>query len=510
MRNKISILKIHLLLFFFLILIFVPRYIFALEVNYPDFLPLQETTTLSELIIVLFRASFVLAGAVAFFSLVYVGFQFIVSGEKPAERQKAAAHIKKVGVGIVILASSVLILQTINPSLVVLTLDDIPLEKLNITSVIPDEPEPAPPGFIAGEDYGEILLAQTLADGAEIIEQLQNELQPLLNSISSLMDECSADLCDPGGGNYSAQVGEEECNCETEEYCESVPVCDESDCWVEEECTEETTCETCPICESTSCTADICVGEPLPALNRSIARNAIAEAPNALNELSTLLEEVQEAQNEVDECLAQSPQRIVLTCPIANNLTGGSALTQNCSPFEDYFCSIRGTSNILGEINIPINDFIESEETLISILEPIIPNIETASCSNTSWECGESSACGSPIGGACGGGTGCPPELFDKLRELEILKNNLEENKEALQELMESAEDVAGLIDFAQGEVILLTCQDARDNYVAYALDEDRYVSGNCLEADVSSCCPSQSTINSVNACENIDLYICS
>lgn len=121
-----------------------------LEVNYPKLPglePLTDSTTLPDLILYIFNLSILMGGLIAFGAIIFAGFLFLTSGANPGLRLKAKTRLQQVLLGIVVLLSSYLILNTINPELVLL---HTPGEELKI----PESPEigKVPPSPIGGVD----------------------------------------------------------------------------------------------------------------------------------------------------------------------------------------------------------------------------------------------------------------------------------------------------------------------------------------------------------------------
>lgn len=73
--------------------------------------------TIGNIILFVFYAALWIGGIVAFVSLIYAGFQFIIAGENPSVRAAARERLENVMWGIVILLLTVLVLNVINPAL---------------------------------------------------------------------------------------------------------------------------------------------------------------------------------------------------------------------------------------------------------------------------------------------------------------------------------------------------------------------------------------------------------
>jgi hypothetical protein len=101
------------------------------EVDWPD-LPggvkiednMELVATLPQLINYFFRFAVAISGILAFAMLIYGGFLYLTSAGNPPAQKEARERITSAVLGILILLSSVLLLQVINPD--VLTLKDLP------------------------------------------------------------------------------------------------------------------------------------------------------------------------------------------------------------------------------------------------------------------------------------------------------------------------------------------------------------------------------------------------
>ncbi|GEM_PF-4323274 len=145
--KKISTKKI-----LFLLLVFSVFFVFATEIHaddereprpleiedYPFVDPAPEETDhgVGEYIAYIFNAAVFLVGGLLFASLIYHGVLYMLSSGDPGKAGAAIGGVKSAFVGAVILVFSYLILQTINPELL-----DVDLEDLD-----PIQPEPLPAG----------------------------------------------------------------------------------------------------------------------------------------------------------------------------------------------------------------------------------------------------------------------------------------------------------------------------------------------------------------------------
>lgn len=95
----------------------------------------DRVISLPALIQILFSFGTWITGIIAFFSIVYVGFAYIISGSNPGERAKAIERIRSIGVGGLILLLSVTLLNVLNPDLA--ELQDLGLSKQRNSIEIP-------------------------------------------------------------------------------------------------------------------------------------------------------------------------------------------------------------------------------------------------------------------------------------------------------------------------------------------------------------------------------------
>lgn len=99
-----------------------------LELSYPnlpnpaggDPITLTSDTSLPQLLNYFFTFFVMIGGLIAFGVIVFAGFQFMISGANPAMRSQAMNRIRNVIFGLVLLLSSYIIFNTINPELVLL------------------------------------------------------------------------------------------------------------------------------------------------------------------------------------------------------------------------------------------------------------------------------------------------------------------------------------------------------------------------------------------------------
>jgi hypothetical protein len=125
MITKIKKYKLFFSTFLFLFFLF---FIFTqaqgLEIKYPNIgiLSLSEKPLLSEYVRYLYYFSIIISGLIAFASLVYGGFRYLISVGNPVVMADARAQIAAGVIGLIIILSSYLLLTTINPQLTVFNL----------------------------------------------------------------------------------------------------------------------------------------------------------------------------------------------------------------------------------------------------------------------------------------------------------------------------------------------------------------------------------------------------
>ena len=149
--------KKNLFIFFLLLFLFVLGASFVLaqdkelEVKYPG-VPEAEAptakTVLPDYVKYIFNLSIIIGGLVAFGVFILGGAKHLTSAGDPTKMSDAKDQIFAGFLGLIILLSSYLILTTINPQLVIVSLP--PLEKIEIPKV-PELPRPEKPTLTASE-----------------------------------------------------------------------------------------------------------------------------------------------------------------------------------------------------------------------------------------------------------------------------------------------------------------------------------------------------------------------
>ncbi|MDD4123092.1 MAG: pilin [Candidatus Pacebacteria bacterium] len=89
---------------------------------------------ITRLLVFVYRASFI----IAFFMLVYTGFLYIFAKDSPVNVRKAMESLKYLGIGIGLILFSYVILYTINPQLVQLSLFDFNINQDDVVAILPE------------------------------------------------------------------------------------------------------------------------------------------------------------------------------------------------------------------------------------------------------------------------------------------------------------------------------------------------------------------------------------
>jgi len=137
--------------------------------------PLTEESTLPDLIKYLYGWAIGLGGLAAFIVLIIAGFQYLTSTGDPTKMREAMARIQSAGLGLVLLLTSVLILNTINPALTTLRPLTLDLESLQ-AEVSCNNTDECQKKF--GKNYACCL--EGSADGQECQPEDNNKCVPIL------------------------------------------------------------------------------------------------------------------------------------------------------------------------------------------------------------------------------------------------------------------------------------------------------------------------------------------
>jgi hypothetical protein len=232
-HNKKVILGLILLGFFVSGLVWAQDSEPGLEVKYPTIPgvpPLPEKPLLPEFIRYLYYFSIIIAGLVAFASLIYGGFRYLTSVGQPVAMADARDQISAGIVGLIILLGSYLLLTTINPQLAIFRLEKPLLtftpecgnDKCEIGETIANCPEDCPVAtFTATTDYLEVPIGtliervldknrlNTIQTATENIKNLSNIVKEKAEDLAAALRQCQcgnlAPACGAGCTNGSCQ-----------------------------------------------------------------------------------------------------------------------------------------------------------------------------------------------------------------------------------------------------------------------------------------------------------------
>lgn len=196
----------------------------GLEVEYPDLPgipPLSEKPTLPEYLRYIYVFSIIIAGLVAFASLVYGGFRYLTSVGQPLAMAAGREQITAGIIGLMILLSSYLILATINPQLIILKEVEHDLEEVPEV-IIPPIPPAERKDLAFQIPLGKIIEEAVLSGEAESqlreLNEVTQEIINLTGGLDSQLFELKAliDACNCGISQCSADCQPQSCqiNCD--------------------------------------------------------------------------------------------------------------------------------------------------------------------------------------------------------------------------------------------------------------------------------------------------------
>ena len=202
--------SVEIIIFSVFLLCAVGSFVFAqgLEIEYPEVAgikPESSRVSLPNYVNYIFNLSLALSGVVVFLVIFYSGFRYFISTGDPAKKKDAADGIKAAFLGLTILLFSYLILTTINPQLIFLSMPE--RENFNVEELV--GLEVAPPDTLF---YNEMPL------GGLIEELFLSERIKEIKEISQKVSDISTDLNKASQQLYGFAIG---CSCNN---CS--PVCD--------------------------------------------------------------------------------------------------------------------------------------------------------------------------------------------------------------------------------------------------------------------------------------------
>ncbi len=421
--------------------------------------------SLTALASAIFNFLLIAAGLTALIMIIWGGVNYLTSAGDPSKARDAKKRVFAAILGLIILFSSWMILNTINPDLVnIKEPANVPPPEIQQPEK-PIEPTPETPAAFYYVPLGKII--------DEAIAQEQKAL-PEMRKFADLAVQCSRDLCEGGQCEYEVQVCDQSCN----------EVCDQED-----NCHEE--CEEVCRMETRTCEAPCNTDNPCPAEKDEIVNNVLATADKMEEEMSRL----QQGKQKISECVTDE-EAIMLSCQEASDMFGPNSEDEplpqwdnvkNCRQGYDFYCVYGADEDItLDKIILPFETIKEG----IDSVRDLKGAVENCSCSNCSYCCECCAACsGSP----------CPSQTDDASASATEAADELEIR---LQTLEETVAEIAGLS--ATDEIATLTCSKA------YSWLKSIKQEG-CPSVKAFPCCPIDTeTEKTIRSCRVTDFFFCS
>jgi len=442
-------------------------------IDYPSFLNIQAGMSLTALVSAIFNFLLIIAGLAAFIMIVWGGVKYLTSAGDPARTKDAKNQVFMAILGLIILFSSWMILNTINPNLV-----DIkkPADLPPPMEIEQPEPPVGPPAETpAAFDY--IPLGQIIDD----LVMQEKETLPKMKDFADLSTQCNRSLCEGGTCIYPIPCPIEEGDSGGVWNWQNLickvfklfPVYAQGGC-------------------SASCSAPCNTGDPCPANKNEVASKVLTAADQMEKEIVKL----QQAKNKLSSCLLEEGTSL-LSCQEVLDIfqpTGGRSPflqwdeIQDCRQGYDFYC-IYGSldeESVLDEIILPFETIKESIASTRELAD-IIPN---CACSKASFCCACCDACS---------GDPCPAGTNDALNSASTAVNELEKRLKKLEETIAEISFLSSVDEFTT-----LTCSEA------YSWLKSIRRSG-CPGVKVFPCCPiDQETEKIIRECNPVDFFFCS
>lgn len=178
----------------------------GLEINYPDIpggAPAPtDITTLPDYVRYIFNFSLIIAGLIAFGSLLYGGFRYLTSAGSVFAISIAKEQILAAFLGLVVLLSSYIILTTINPQLIAFPDIDLDSTTITPTSTLP-QIQPKENFTFYQVPVGKIIERSLLNNTASIkidvakatAQDLENKARELRDLVGQLRDFTNSCIC---------------------------------------------------------------------------------------------------------------------------------------------------------------------------------------------------------------------------------------------------------------------------------------------------------------------------
>ena len=537
---------------------------FALEISYPPFFPLTDTTSAPDLIKIFYQGMLGIGIVVAGSFVVILGFRILTSRGNISKTLETREQILHVLVGLAILVGAILLLRTINPEIATIQIGTIkfgvppapllptvtstktneaafdiePLGRtLDQTDVFLNKMDPELSGASLDPDNGEPYYPDLLNDpyfSTPGTKSTLGLLEAVVQEVSSGLASCSSSLClYPNPIPYktwhhtSCQIG-------TDPY--GNPIYGD--------------CSSCG--DLQSCTTNICTGDPCP--DRSDANSLLADIPTSFEALQTFwLNTIKPERDAIINCVTEQNQGY------ATFLTYGSALlmaqqpdgtnavatdcsdpNKPCSESTDFFCTNAVTSTgqftrlhlSLNDPTIARNGLLQKEEDLIKDIQGQSSSLPAAlrgngvnedmATSSTSCACGNTQATSSSCstGDVCDVGNpiscttdkvpgteskGCYATTWTKLQELVDISTRMENLHDMITNEMNF---INPLIDIE----LASSSSTYQSIYIKPCSSAKTIATSICpqtTEVPPTICCPNAYTKNDILQCENEDFYTC-
>ena len=444
--------------------------------------------SLTALVSTVFNFILMVGGLAAVVMVVWGGVKYLTSSGNASITRDAKKQIFAALLGLIILFSSWIILNTINPELVNIR------EPGSIPPPVAERPEtPATPAPETPAAFYYIPLGKVIDD---VIFQ-ERETLPKMREFANLAAQCSRDLCEGGSCEY----------------------------WVPEPCPEEPPAEEPPAetppndgggwdwgdwgdffwmlkipsvyaegdCGSwETCSAPCNTGDPCPSDRSEVVDRVLTAADQMEKEISKL----QQEKGKIGGCVLEE-NTILLSCQEVLDIFKPEGdeepiqqwnKVENCRQGYNFYCMYGSDNDVyLDEIILPFETIKESIES-VRELERVVSG---CNCSQASFTCGGCS-------GACGG-TPCLAQTYSASASAVAAVNELETR---LQKLEETVAEIAGLS--MADEITTLTCSET------YSWLKSIKESG-CPGVKVFPCCPIDGeTEKIIRNCRGTDFFFCS
>lgn len=454
--------------------------------------------SLTALVSTVFNFLLMVAGLAAFIMIIWGGINYLTSAGDPSKTRDAKKQVFAAILGLIILFSAWIILNSINPELV------------NIREPVAGPPPAVQPPAQAVEPTPETPAAFYYIPLGKVIDDVvlqEKTTLPKMREFADLALQCSRDLCDGDECEYwvSEPCPEEETPEEESPPAETPPSDEGGWNWenwdwgtwydwlfylvklvkppfiyAQEDCGHWETC-------SAPCNTN----DPCPPDKKE----AIDKISPSTDKMEKEISKLQQGKQKISSCITDE-DAILLSCQEVLDMFRPSGQEEplpqwetikNCRQGYDFYCVYgEGEDVVLDKIILPFETIRESIES-IRELERVVSSCD---CSNCSFCCECCAACS---------GVPCPSETYDASASAIEAVNELGAN---LQKLEETVAEVAGLS--AADEIVTLTCSEAYSWLKSIK-------EGGCPSIKAFPCCPVDAeTEKTIRNCQIADFFFCS